>query len=428
MKLAGVDKPTEAMQAQAIADAEFSTFNNKNIVADAYQKGISSLRQSGAAGKAAAFAADTILPFVRTPANIVARAIDYTPVGAAGRVASTAVKAAMNKSFTPEQQRAVSMAIGRGATGSALLYIGWKLAEDGLMTGTAEEEPGLRKTQEAAGRSPGAIRVGDNWHQVSAFSPLGTIMTIGATLQREASKPLKDEGIRPEKIAGAALKTVKDYPFLQGLKDVSEAIDSPGARMESFVANTAGSMIPAAVSEIASLGDDVRRENKGDSTLDSIAKGIAARLPGARQLLPEKQDVLGRKVEQKKSAVVDPTLSRRAKEKDDPVLRELVKERVGVSDIRRQTGEALVDWRLRGQVAGNLIDSHVREVVNSSDYEELPAGPKDESRRLMLKKAITNARSQANDLWKSEAFLEMAPGERRQFLKRLLEGGELEGN
>jgi hypothetical protein len=67
-------------------------------------------------------------------------------------------------------------------------------------------------------------------------------------------------------------------------------------------------------------------------------------------------------------------------------------------------------------------------VVNSSDYEELPAGPKDESRRLMLKKAITNARSQANDLWKSEAFLEMAPGERRQFLKRLLEGGELEGN
>lgn len=78
--------PSPNMQMKAIADAEYATYQNDNLLSTAISKTKNYLQEHGAgAGKTAL---DFILPFDRTPTNIVLRSLDYTPLGFARSLAA----------------------------------------------------------------------------------------------------------------------------------------------------------------------------------------------------------------------------------------------------------------------------------------------------------------------------------------------------
>jgi 2'-5' RNA ligase len=228
-------KPTESMIAEAIAAAEFATFNNPNFLAEGLRKMQADWRRANPAGRAAAFTIDILIPFANTPANLIARMFDYTPVGATFRAGSAVYKAVANKALTKEQQRAFSLGISRGMVGSGLMYLGWQLAAAGLMTGSAgDEEPADRAVREAAGRTPGSILIDGVWHQVNAFSPLGNIVTLGASLQRQSTKGLADELKRPAKQAAVLGRLAMEQPMLRGLSDLSMPSRTPWAAAKAW--------------------------------------------------------------------------------------------------------------------------------------------------------------------------------------------------
>jgi hypothetical protein len=105
MALAKVKAPTDAMLVKAWEDANYATFNNKNVASEAWGTAKGWAKQHGPAGQATAFAMDLAVPFARTPANIVARVIDYTPVGGIARAGAAAARAWRAKGWTPENQR-----------------------------------------------------------------------------------------------------------------------------------------------------------------------------------------------------------------------------------------------------------------------------------------------------------------------------------
>jgi hypothetical protein len=280
------------------------------------------------------------------------------------------------------------------------------------MTGVAHTEAGLRATDEAAGRQPGAILVNGLWRQVAPFSPAGNLLAVGATMQREATKPLKNEALRPGNLVAIGTRTVLEQPLLKGLRDTVEALGDPVRSGEKAVGATVGSFVPTAVSDVASLGDRVRRDPEG------AREAFMARIPGLRSRLPEKRDVLGRPVEQRKTAAIDPTLASPARELEDPVARELVRNAVGVTKLRRNQGETREEHQARATLTGRLIETALREIVEDARYEAIDDR---EERKLILEAAVNEAQREVNALLRDERFRALGERERVELLRELVQ-------
>jgi len=382
-------RPSETMLARAVADAEFATFNNKNMVAEAVSHMKGSLRRHGDAGAVAAFTIEMAVPFVNTPSNIVARMLDYTPVGLAGKAGKAAASALVNKGMTVEQQRVFSLAIGRGLTGSALIYLGWTLAAAGLATGTGGDDEGDRNVRTAAGMLNGAVRIGNRWHQIATFSPAGNLVSLGAEMQRTSSRPFTDESKRAGKMIGIGAGLVLDQPMLKGMNDLIEALQRPESAGENFAASLAGSFVPTLVNDAASAFDPYRRNARPDGVRTSLWVGAQSRLPGLRNSLPPRLNVFGDRETQETRAIWDPTIATVARDMSDGVLRELIAHDVGVGWPQKRRGEAAEDYAKRVRVTGEAIRTQVTRVVASQAYRRATDGKQTE----MLDDAIASART-----------------------------------
>jgi hypothetical protein len=353
--------PDPSMTADAILDSEVATFNNSNLVSDFLSAGRQKIAGKPGA-RAAGFGLDLVLPFTKTPTNIIARMLEYSPAGF-GKNAVQVARAIASRTFTLEQQRQFSTTFGRGAAGSALILLGYKLGAAGLMTGFAETDPSKRNRDVAAGRTPGAILnpLTNTHHQVSAFSPIGSLLAIGATLQREENQPLKNESSRAGNVAAAATQTVAQQPLLIGAKEVSEAITRPGTVGER-AGRIAGSFVPTIVSDVGELTDSQRREGRG------FVGNIARRIPGARNYLPPATDVLGRPLEDRKTAFFDPTLTSAAKDKTQPFERELTRLDMGLTAPKKDEQESEAAFRDRRAKAGQLFERASARLIDSPRY------------------------------------------------------------
>ena len=383
--------PTPAMFARAFADAEFATFNNKNILATEWSQGKSRLSQKGVAGATAAFAGDLVVPFTNTPANILARVLDYSVVGAVAKGGTAAARSVIAQGVPEAQQRAMADALGRGMTGSAIIWLGWTLAAAGLLTGGGDDDEGDRNVATAAGRLPGALLLGDRWHTVNALSPLGNLLTLGATMYRQSSRPLRNELSRAGKIAGVATQTVLDQPMLTGLQNIVDTLENPGRRLESFIGSNAGSFVPTFIADAASMFDPYRRDARPDGFTEALWRGPQGRLPGLRNWLPEKTDMLGRTVKQDKLSAVYFGLGSPAKELTDPVLKALLAADVGLGSPKRRDNETDAELRTRTRAIGQAIEKRLVRVVRSSTFNARPL----EWRREQLERAVADGREDA---------------------------------
>lgn len=390
------ENPTAEMVSQGLLDAEVATFNNENVAA----KGVTWAREhSGLAGKVAI---DLVVPFKRTPANIMVRLLESTPLGVV-KGAGQLVKAGVNKKFTFEDQRKFSQTIGRSVTGSSLIVLGWKLAAAGLATGLYEEDRGDREVQKASGRSPMAVKIGNAWHQIGSFSPIGNLIAIGAALYREKNRPPK-EGEDPPNLPAAvipiAARTMMEQPMLKGVSGVADAIKEPGSRGTTLIGRTLGSAIPTIVSDVGALTDDRRREAR------TIKDRIITRIPIVRRSLPEDVDVFGRPLESRRTGVVDPTLSTTAN--DEPFIKELIRLDVGIVKTNRKSGEDEAKYREKILAQGKEIAKELARLTDSVAYKLAS----DDDKREMIKDKVTQVRKAVNQ------FLETGgtrkPRERRE--------------
>lgn len=404
-----IENPTETMTAEAIAYADFATFNNENSAANAVGRFASAL---GPAGKAVT---NVLLPFRRTPFNIFNRMMDYTPIGMAVRPVLEVYSAKHKGKPMPDMQRVVSDAVGRGLTGTALLALGWKLGMEDKATGTGQEDPSRRKVQQAAGRMPGSVQIGSDWYKTAGLAPAGALIQIGAQLAREQSKSLKDELKRPLNIAKVGTRAILEQPMMQAARETVESLENPDSRAESMAASRTGSLVPAVVNDIATLTNPQPAEFKpmsGSGILESAAHGVKARLPWLRGTLPAATDVFGRPVEGRQQNAVNPFTPSRAKEQTDPMFKELIALDIGFSGPKPQPGESAEEFRERKILAGAVAERAVRDTLSEAPQD------KDE-RRDALRKAIIRAESSLTRYIKSDDFQSMSPQERIEEMRYL---------
>ncbi len=296
-----VKDPPDELLANAKHDALVATFNNSNKLSDAIR------RARSQAPPVVNFAIDLVMPFDRTPTNVLARTLEASPTGflkaATGGYKKSPLalaKSIINKTMTVEEQRQFSQTMGRATTGTSIITLGFMLGAKGLMSAFYDEDDDYqsrtqnRKLKEQ-GKSPMALKVGNQWVSIGDTN-IGNLLAIGATLQKEIAegKDTADKTLAPFK---AAKDVMLEQPMLSSAKDLVKAGEDVKGKGANYAGRLVSSFIPAAgfVRDIATAGDSTARKTFG------FGGQIKSSIPGWRNTLPE--DV---GIEHRRSWFIDP--------------------------------------------------------------------------------------------------------------------------
>lgn len=398
-----VKSPTDEMVKYAVTDAEIAVFQNKTTLGEAAKK----IQQIGGGF------GEFVVPFGRTPSSVAMQLLNYSPVGIVKEIAYQ-IKAGKF------DQRLFSQAVGRGITGTAVLYVGAELFKKGLINlsyPTTEKE---RKLWELEGRIPNSIKIGNDYRNVNTLGPLGMTLLVGGQYQ----KSLEETGSHTAALLSAAsggIKSLTEQTFLRGLNQVVDTLSDPSRSPELYASNLISSFIPTIMGDIARAKDVTERKVTG-----LWGKAIS-KIPILREKLQPQVDVLGQ--ERKRptgwlSSLIDP--SRPSMVMSSPVTLELRRlwdaghdvsptqlgDKNGYKTLTQEQNTAL--WKRSGE----LLNNKLKGLIKFKAYEELSDDEKAKVIDSFVDKAFLTARA--------NFVVEMTQGLSGEELKKEL--AKLKGN
>lgn len=254
-----------------------------------------------------------VIPFARTPGNIIRQGIEATPLAAMTKQTRDALKAG---------GREGSEAVARMATGTAALAgLAWWAGMDNI-SGSGPSKPAERAALMEDGWLPNAVRfeIGGKptWIEFSYFTqPLSTALFA---LANAKDKWQQGEEFDPMKVAVSSASAVMDQSFLSGASDLNNALSDPDRYFNQFLERQVQGWVPfsGAARNVAQAIDPVVREPKG------IAESAQAIIPVASKSLDPKIGRLGQTIERAGGPavrVLSPANVGRGG--DDPIIAEL---------------------------------------------------------------------------------------------------------
>jgi len=293
-----VENPTDEMLRYAKKDAEGAVYQNKTFLGEAAAK-----IQKIPGG-------EFVVPFGRTPSAVATQIINYTPVGIVKAIVSNIGKGKFD-------QRLFSQAIGRGITGTAVMYIGWKLAEKGLITRDRPTTEREQKLWELENKKPNSILIDNKYRGANVFGPAGNLLLVGAHFH----DAFQESGSPSEAFSKAIMSSLKSFTeqtFLTGVNQIVNALNDPDRSAKSYVSSFLSSFIPTIIGDIAKAIDP--KERRTQKLLDRTI----AKIPLLREALEPQVTVLGEerpRVGSFLEVMIDPT--RPSTQVVTPVIAEL---------------------------------------------------------------------------------------------------------
>jgi hypothetical protein len=251
------------------------------------------LKKAQDSGPVVGTAAKVALPFTKVPSAVATRLVDYSPVGAVKTVYEQIKNV---KKGGHIDQRALSEGLAQAGVGTGTLFLGLKLKEAGLMTGSYPTDKKERELWKLEGKQPNSVKVGGKWLSFNYTSPAGQVLAIGGKMAdaRKNGGNVTDQAIAG---LGAIPKTVTEQSFLQGVQGIQDAIADPEKQGKKFFKSQASSVVPTIVSDVAKATDPLQRQS------NTVKEAIQAKIPGLNQGLLPKQDAFGAPVPRASSAV-----------------------------------------------------------------------------------------------------------------------------
>jgi hypothetical protein len=409
------ENPTETMLHEAYLQAGVDTFNQENGLSEFVQGGARRLKSWAHKQDAAAseklpegskpvtrnenlanlglFGASIPLPFARTPSNVF---VEYARGPIAPFEMAWGAARWMTRGYSPQIQRDIATAFGRGVPSLGLMLAGYYNAANGNATGMYGEVSGSDKGEAAqdkmTGRRRASVKIGGQWVSIAPAAPLAPTWIMGATLyemvrnqfgEAAAKDPFKaialfardaDAALEAGKTtAMAAVDIAKEHPLAQGFKDVSQILESERG-LDRAVGDIAGSFVPAALSDIgagleAATGGS-QRDTRPEGLLDAVKQGVQARTPGWRHSLPPKLSSLGTPIPEPLPIV--PLRYAPDLRVSDPVVRELASIGVDVNPPRYQKKEPYKQFAERAESEGLEEGVDLRQLPEETnpDYEK----------------------------------------------------------
>jgi len=289
MKLAGVSEPTDDMIVQAIKTANERTYQDVNTMTEAFKIAQQSLNKAGSYlgfGSKDVGLGNIVMPFVKTPSSLLARSVDYSPVGL-----NKAIREALNIKNGTFDQKAFVDSISRSVTGTALIMVGYDLAKKGIITGRGDKDKDVASFEKSLGKNPYSYKVGDKYFEYSFLQPSSLSIAIGADMAINGKDRKHAENVVIDAVKSGG-ETLFKQSLLQGLTRFMGGY-SPVEGISSTLANAPTMLIPTAAKQVSQVIDPVTRSTYAEGSGDTAINRIKARTPGLTKSLEPQIDTFG---------------------------------------------------------------------------------------------------------------------------------------
>jgi hypothetical protein len=284
----------ENARTYAINQAKEAAFHQDNATADLFSQATRNFRDSDSkVAKGVGLAADVIVPFKKTPANILKSAFEYSPLEYAKVITDIN---ALNKGTIKAADFIDD--ISKATTGTAALGIGALLAHEGILkigSDLSDEEESFDKQ---TGRQTVSIKVGDKYVPIQELIPAAAPLIFGGTIYETMANKTDGDTALNTLFAGtgAIANGVIDMSMLSGITDTLKSVRGAKDSKEVITnlaiktaSNLASQLVPTIGRKANVTIDDTKRSTYSDKTgaakqIDQNIKYLQTKVPGLQQL------------------------------------------------------------------------------------------------------------------------------------------------
>jgi len=371
------DKTNSALMQYALDEAQYLTFTRD--------------LQEGTLGKVLQDATSKlpmlrlVLPFVRTPTNILKYAFERTPgvfvlKEERGRLISDL------KSGDPVRR---SQALGKMMTSVTVAGVFLDTAYNNreYITGGGPRDPKEKKALEATGWRPYSLKIGDTYYSYQRLDPLATLLGVGADLVEAGVRD--KEGFDQSRLERVFLaltlsftRNATNKSYLAGIQSATDALSDPDRYMARFGRNFASSFVPNIISQMADYDTQSLKEVR------SMGDAFARKL-GARGSLDKKRNLLGEEYMAEQwmgTGFINPIAM--SPVKDDPVLTEMASlnhafrpsspnlgGQINLIDHENEQGQTAYDRQTEllkdVKIGGRTLRTSLQRLIKSRPYQRL---------------------------------------------------------
>jgi len=325
-----IDNPGADITADSVEFAKVNTFTN-DLVPGSFSSKLSDIIKTEV-GDTGIAPLRVVMPFVRTPINLLEFALDRTPLK-------------FNKLRTDLRAGGArrDMAVGRMGLGMGFLGTLGFFGANGLVTGGGPANNKANKFMRSSGWQAYSIKIGDTYVAYDKLDPFGQVLGMAADMGTIFNEGLNDN--RQDSLdllatgVGIVAENMTPEFMTENLERFLEMF-SPGRDREravkDFAANTASGLLPLSgfFRNMAQLADPTRRETRPDPNVEfpvfeEIKNKVMGNIPGLSSTLPPKRNMFGDEIEI--PGPINPISI--TKKKNDPVIDRMVE--LGMNSVLR---------------------------------------------------------------------------------------------
>lgn len=240
----------------AVKEAQKATYRDANKLS-------SWLNQSSGAGAVVKYMMEGMLPFKKTPTNILRRGIEYSPAMLVERLSKGIIDLNRGKISVNEWIDGFAS----GLTGTGIFLVGMFLASTGaILGGYADDDD--KKKRKLRGEQEYAVKIGNYTYTIDWAAPGSLPLFVGV----ETTYALREDGNFTmddlSKSAARLIDPMINMSMLSGLNDTLDAISYADDKlstlaMETFF-NLLGQYVPTLFGQVARTMDTTQRINYQD--------------------------------------------------------------------------------------------------------------------------------------------------------------------
>jgi hypothetical protein len=267
--------------------------------------------------------------------------------------------------------------IGQQILGAGFVGTAYAWYEGGMLTGNYSTDPAIRNRQMQSKIPPLSVKVGDRWIGYAGIEPLHTVLAFTVDTM-EALKNAAIQGYSTGSLVRGGYDVIRaaftDKTFTEPLSNLMLIAQEPTRGGEQTIVNLTNGLLPNMLNMIARLEDPIHREIRDPDTVTWIMNNLKSRIPGQRETLPVRQDLVGQPREVGSAAEILTGFTNRAAGQDlrqsffnNPELKIMPPSRIvyGVE----LTGEQYSRMsQVMGQVTGVAVDA----LANNPGFMRLP--------------------------------------------------------
>tara|TARA_R100001594_G_scaffold42358_2_gene74411 strand:+ start:2898 stop:6497 length:3600 start_codon:yes stop_codon:yes gene_type:complete len=236
-------------------------------------------------------AARLVLPFMRTPANIIQHFFDRVPLlGTSQRKAMRD----LGKELNHADAEIRADAIGRLATGSIFTVVGLTAVSSGTITGGGPTDKARRKAMEDAGWQPYSVKIGNAYVSYRRLDPaamtIGMLADLGTIFLEGDEEIRKTAGDYISAVTVSMARNLTSKTYLTGVTKFTNALSDPEGFGSAYMRSLGGSFIPNFAAQINRSFDAETKDIK------NFIDTVRARIPGFSQDAPPVRNMFGEPV------------------------------------------------------------------------------------------------------------------------------------